>query len=132
MMFRCLLGAAMAVALSSWAPALHAQLTVPAAAAVAAASAASSPPSAKPGRRVLTPTEKRESSSMPGDLRPEDRVTPQIVVPLRKGASAQAERPATRAASTPAGINDTAARCEAQASREARERCRSQAGGASK
>ncbi len=68
---------------------------------------------------------------MPGDLRPEDRVKPQIVVPLRKEAPSLAS-PAARSASASGGIDDTAARCEAQASRQARERCRAQANGASK
>lgn len=128
MLFRCLVAAAAAFALVPWAAPVHAQ---PAAAAAAAASAPASAPSATSGRRVLTPTEKREGSSMPGDLRPEDRVTPQIVVPLRKPSSTPAA-PAARSASATGGIDDTAARCEAQSTRAARERCRAQAGAASK
>ncbi|MEO5770534.1 MAG: hypothetical protein ABIQ29_00550 [Burkholderiaceae bacterium] len=129
MTFRCLLAAAMAAALAPWALPLLAQ---PISAVAAPASApASSPAAAPPGRRVQTPAEKRENSSMPGDLRPEDRVKPQIIVPVRKEASSPT-LPAARSASASGGIDDTAARCEAQASRQARERCRAQAGGASK
>jgi len=126
MTFRSLLAAAVAAALGPWAVPLHAQPT--AAAAAAASAAASSPNAARPGRRMQTPTEKRENASMPGDLRPEDRVKPQIVVPLRKDASSPT-LPAARSASASGGIDDKAARCEAQASRQARERCRAQAGG---
>ena len=132
MTFRSLLATTVVLALTPWAPLLHAQPTVTTAVAAAAASApASSPLGDIPGRRVLTPTEKRESSSMPGDLRPGDRVTPQIVVPLRKTPPSPAA-PATRAASAPGGIDDTAARCEAQASQQARESCRARAGATSK
>lgn len=67
--------------------------------------------------RRATPAELRDSATAPGDLRPEERVTPQIVIPLRKAA----RRPAGAASG---GIDDTAARCEAQSSPRARERCR--------
>ena len=130
MIFRYLLVAAVAVVLVPWALPLRAQ---PNAVAASAASApASSPTAASPGRRVLTPAEKRETSSMPGDLRPEDPVKPQIVLPLRKEASSATPPSARRSASASGGIDDAAARCEAQVSRQARERCRAQAGGASK
>lgn len=129
MMFRCLLATMVVGVLVPWGLPLHAQPTgVVATAATAPSAPASSPPAANPARRVLTPTEKRETSSMPGDLRPGDRVTPQIVVPLRRTSPP----PAARTASAPGGIDDTAARCEAQASRQARESCRAQAGAASK
>lgn len=79
-----------------------------------------------PGPRVQTPTELREASSTPGDLRPEEKVTPQIVIPLRKAPPpTKAERNAVRRG-TPAAtttIDDSAARCEAEASKATREKC---------
>ena len=97
-------------------------------AAPAASAPASAPLAATPGPRVQTPTELRDSASTPGDLRPEERVTPQIVIPLRKSAPpTKAQRAATRrgiAASASGGIDDSAARCEAEASKAAREECR--------
>lgn len=92
------------------------------------ASAASSPaPKVSTlGPRVQTPAEVREGASIPGDLRPEEKVTPQIVIPLRKGAPpTKAERGAVRpgTAASSVGIDDAAARCEAQSSKVAREKC---------
>jgi hypothetical protein len=92
-----------------------------------APAAASAPLAAKAGPKRLTPTELRDSATMPGDLRPEDRVTNQIVIPLRKGAGprkapvSSARRPAAAASG---GIDDSAARCEAEASGQASETCR--------
>ena len=124
MRFRCLTlstAAALAVALL---PALAQTPTTPTPAASAPASA---PQILAPGPRVLTPTERRESSSAPGDLRPEEKVTPQIVIPLRKGSPppTKAERAAARrgTAASSAAIDDAAARCEAQSSKAAREKC---------
>jgi hypothetical protein len=76
---------------------------------------------------LQTPDELRDSASTPGDLRPEERVTPQIVIPLRKTVPPpKAPRAAARrgTAASSAGIDDLAARCEAQASAAAREKCR--------
>lgn len=120
MSFRCLpllTAAALAVAL------LPARGQTPASAASAPASA---PKVSAPGPRVQTPAEIREGSSIPGDLRPEEKVTPQIVIPLRKGAPpTKAERGAARrgTAASSAAIDDAAARCEAQSSKAAREKC---------
>lgn len=62
-----------------------------------------------------------ENAKEPGAQRPEERVVPQVSIPLkgRKGAF-----PATSAASAtvPGGINEAAARCKAAADREACER----------
>ena len=93
-----------------------------------ASAAASAPSAAKPGPRLQTPVELREGATVPGDVRPEERVTPQIVVPLRKNAPppTKAQRAAARrgtAASASGGIDDSVARCEAQASKAAREKC---------
>ena len=120
MSLRCLplsTAAALAVALL---PAL-AQIPAPAASAPTSPSLAS-----KPVPRVQTPAEIREGSSIPGDLRPEEKVTPQIVIPLRKGALLpKAERADARRGAAPssAAIDDAAARCEAQSSKAAREKC---------
>ena len=92
-----------------------------------ATAAASAPRAAKAGPKRLTPIELRDSATMPGDLRPQDRVTTQIVIPLRRGAAqtkapvGSARRPAAAASG---GIDDSAARCEAEASGPGRESCR--------
>jgi hypothetical protein len=108
------LAAAMSPALSQSAP--------PAASAPAAAPRASAPAPA-----LRSPAEQRQEATIPGDLRPDEKVTPQIVIPLRKNApQAKPERVDARrdsAASAPAVIDDAAARCEAQPSKAARARC---------
>ena len=123
MMNRCLPLAA-CVLLAAW--------IFPAAAQTAASpanAAASAPSVAKPGPRLQTPLELREGATAPGDLRPDERVTPQIVIPLRKNTPppTKAQRAAARrggtAASASGGIDDSVARCEAQASKVAREKC---------
>ncbi len=121
MMFRRLrpLVTAVLAAAMVWA---QAQTVVP-----AAGASASAPLTSKPGPRLQTPAELRDSASTPGDLRPEARVTPQIVIPLRKAAPpTHAQRAAARrgTAATSAGIDDSVARCEAQSSAQAREKCR--------
>lgn len=94
--------------------------------------AASAPRPAKPVRlpaRPLTPAELRESSSPTIDDRREGTATPQLSIPLGKTAPAQlkpAARPARIAAAAAAaasGIDDRAARCEAQADASARAAC---------
>jgi hypothetical protein len=76
----------------------------------------------------LSPAESRDSASPPGDLRPERPVTPQVSIPLGKTPPARAKpesrvvRPG-KAAST-GGIDDAAARCEAQSDEQARAKCR--------
>jgi hypothetical protein len=121
MRFRCLppvTAAALAAAMVS----ALAQTAAP-----AASAPASVPQASKPGPRVQTPTERREGATTPGDLRPEEKVTPQIVIPLRKATPppTKAERAAARrgTAASSAGIDDSAARCEAQVSKAAREKC---------
>lgn len=92
--------------------------------------AASAPRPAKPVRlpaRSLTPAELRESSSPAIDDRREGTATPQLSIPLGKTAPAQlkpAARPArTAAAAAASGIDDRAARCEAQADASASAAC---------
>jgi hypothetical protein len=127
MTLRCLPFLSAAALAASWLPAL-AQTAAPAAS--AARPAAVAPPASAPDPRLQTPTAQREGATIPGDLRPEEKVTPQIVVPLRRSAEpergerADARRGATAA---PAPVDDAAARCEAQSSKAARERCRTAA-----
>lgn len=102
--------------------------------------AASAPLSAKPlsakppplPARPLTSAELRDSGSAAIDDRREGTVTPQIRIPLGKTAPTPMKpdaRPARRgvppaAAAGTAGIDDAAARCEAQADAKARAACR--------
>ncbi|HJW11668.1 MAG TPA: hypothetical protein VJ598_07775, partial [Albitalea sp.] len=71
------LAAVLAIALSPLAAMAQASAPAP-------SSAASTQRAASPGPRVLSPAEKREGATQPGDLRPERAVTPQVRVPLSK------------------------------------------------
>lgn len=93
-----------------------------------AAPAASAPPvlnKAKP--RALTPAEKRDSATVPGDRRPEDPVVPQIRIPLGKTppapvlSRAQQQRQDKTAAQ--GGVDDAVARCKAAATPGERDEC---------
>jgi hypothetical protein len=80
-------------------------------------------------RRLMSPEQLRDSATTPGDLRPERPVTPQINVPFGKpppSASPTAEaRPLPRSAAASAtGVDDAAARCEAQDNDSLRAVCR--------
>ena len=91
-------------------------------------SAASTSPAAKPGPRLLTPAESRDSAPPPGNLRPERPVTPQISIPLGKKPPARL-KPESRAvprgnAPSASGIDNAAARCEAQSGEQVRAKCR--------
>ena len=115
------LAAAMALAASSFAA--QAQVTTPAQ--ILAASAA---PAAKTGPRLLTPTQSRDSATTAGDVRPERPVTQQVSIPLGKKPtpSALPKRPPGSAQPNGAaagGINDGAARCEAQVDEQERAKC---------
>jgi hypothetical protein len=93
---------------------LAAALCVPAlapAAPLRPATPASAPPPAahdRSDKSTTSPTVRAgQDAEMPGELRPENRVLPQLSVPLRR------DRPAARAAGTPSGqdpIDDSAAR----------------------
>ena len=122
MKIRCLpLMASLALAVSLFAAVAQTSAPPP-------TSGASAPPAAKPGPKLLTPAELRNSASPPGDLRPDDPVTPQISIPLSKRPPAplkqelRAVRRGTAASS--GGIDDAAARCEAQSDEQARATCR--------
>ena len=118
---RCLpLAAALLLAASPLAATAQSSASAP----VSAASAASA---AKPGPRLLTPGESRDSATPPGDLRPERRVTPQISVPLGKtppGPVKSESRALRRGKAASGVIDDAAARCEAQSDEQARAKCR--------
>lgn len=88
--------------------------------------ASSKQPAAKPAQTVPTPAETRDSAAPPGALSRGPVVTPQITIPLVRAVPVQVDPPAVRGGK-PApvgGINDAAARCEAQADVQAREKCR--------
>jgi hypothetical protein len=89
--------------------------------------ASASPRAAKPTPRPLSPAESRDIAAPPGDLRPERPVTPQVTIPLRKTQDAAPKfDPRAARRSKPAstgGINDAAARCEAQSDEQARAKC---------
>lgn len=115
--------AAMALATCSFA----AQAQVAASAPVLAASAAPAT-AAKTGPRLLTPTQSRDSATTAGDVRPERRVTPQVSIPLGKNPTptTQPKRPpgsAQPGGAAAGGINDGAARCEAQVDEQERAKC---------
>jgi len=123
MRIRCLpLAAALACAVLPWSAMAQASSPVP-------TSAASAPPAAKPGPKPLTPQQSSDGATMPGDLRPEHPVVPQINIPLGKKRPAPPKPPSKEtsggsAASAAGGIDDAAARCEAQADVRMRADCR--------
>ena len=94
----------------------------------APASTASGPFAAKPGPRLLTPEERRDSATPAGELRPERPVSPQINIPFGKAAPlpSKAELRGTRRAGPMpvGGVDEAAARCEAQVSETVRADCR--------
>ena len=92
------------------------------------ATSAAAPLRTRPGPRLLTPVESRDSATQPGDVRPERPVTPQISIPLGKTPSAartpepigaKRNRPAAGA-----GAEDAVARCEALVGEQVRAKCR--------
>ena len=125
-------GFAMKINCTPLAAALAFALTLPAATAQTSVTGpvpgASAPRPAKPPPRSLTPAELRDSASSPADEPPAGAVTPQISIPLGKKPVLPL-KPYSRAArrdapAAPGGIDDAAARCEAQASESARAECR--------
>lgn len=96
-----------------------------------AASGASAPsPASRPtvGPRLRSPVETGNRAAAPGDLRPERPVAPQISIPFGKNVPpADSGTPrVVRRPNAPAsgGIDDSAARCEAQADDQLRAACR--------
>ena len=100
-----------------------------------AAPVASSAAATKPGPRVVTNTEQRETSAAPGALRPDPKVAPQVSIPLVSTPVSAAKKPFTGRGSTAAptgGIDDSAARCDAEMTAQLREQCRSKLAGTPK
>lgn len=115
------LTAALALAVAAVAASAETRPPVPAA-------NASAPTVVKSGPRLVSPVEMNQNASPPGELRPENPVTPQIVIPLRNQSAVQPppdKRVPKAAKSTPTGgVNDAAARCEALSDAAARAACR--------
>jgi hypothetical protein len=92
-----------------------------------AAPAASVAKETKPAPRVVTNSEQREASATPGALRPDPKVAPQVSIPLVATPVGAAKKPFTgRSGNAPVtgGIDDSAARCEAESTAQQREQCR--------
>ncbi len=89
---------------------------------------ASVPTRTRPGPRLLTPVESRDSATQPGDVRPEHAVTPQVSIPLGKTPpAARTPEPIGAKRNRPAadaGVDDAVARCEAQIGEQVRAKCR--------
>jgi len=114
--------AAALLAVSPWSTMAQTVVTRPAPTASAAAPT-------KPAPRVLTPDEKRETATVPGDLRPEGPATPQLSIPLGKTADKPTSPTAKRGktGSAAGGINDAVARCNAEVDDNERAKCRDRA-----
>lgn len=90
---------------------------------------ASAPTAVRPGPRprLMSPAEMNENASPPGELRPENPVTPQIVIPLRNPLDVPPTDKRSRVGVKPAArgnVNDAVARCEALPDAAARAACR--------
>ncbi len=114
---------------ASWAVATSAHAQAPARVpAPVAAPAASAPPVVnKKLPRAMTPAEKRDSATVPGDKRPEDPVVPQISIPLGKTPPApvlpKAQQQRQDKAAASGGVDDSVARCKAAATPAERDAC---------
>ena len=97
------------------------------AAAPSPAAVASAAPPTKPTPRLMTPDEKRETATLPGELRPERPAAPQLSIPLGKTPDKPSSPAAQRGKSaTTGGVEDSVARCNAQANEAERAKCRDQ------
>jgi hypothetical protein len=120
-----------------WTPALacacalvssaHAQVPARVPAPLAAPAASAPPVVSKSKSRAMTPAESRDSATVPGDVRPEDPVVPQIRIPLGRTPPVASHTPAQtrrheQAAAT-GGIDDAVARCKAAEAPAARDAC---------
>ncbi len=105
-----------------------AQPNVPPAAADVPASGASVPASAPvAGPRLRSPVEIGNRATVPGELRPERPVTPQISIPFGKSPpppGKRDERVITRPTSASGSVDDAAVRCESQVDDKVRAACR--------
>ena len=106
------------------------QASAPLAAPELPASGASAPASPAPvGPRLRSPIETGNRATVPGDLRPERPVTPQISIPFGKSPPplAKGEPRGTKRGVPPVvagGVDDAAARCESQVDDQVRATCR--------
>jgi hypothetical protein len=110
-----------------WAAAAQAQAParVPAPLAAPAASAPAVVNKDRP--RAMSPAEKRDSAVVPGDVRPEEPVVPQISVPLGKTPPAptlsKAQQQRHDKAAAMGGVDDSVARCKAAKTPGERDAC---------
>jgi hypothetical protein len=93
-----------------------------------AAAAASAPPVVNKAQpRAMTAAEKRDSASVPGDVRPEEPVVPQISIPLGKTPPAptlsKAQQQRQDKAAAMGGVDDSVARCKAAKTPAERDAC---------
>jgi hypothetical protein len=107
------IGALWIVASLAAAGAAHAQESLHAPAPLRAPS---QPPTISPAVRAA------EEARVPGEMRPERRPVPQVVVPL-KGQATSDEAAAPTTPSVPSGIDDEVARCLASTDRRERAAC---------
>ena len=105
-----------------------AQMAVPPA--VAASAAPLRLPDTRPPPRVQSVEESSANAAVPGDLRPERPVTPQIDIPFGQPEPVPV-KPTARTRRNPAppgGIDDAAARCQAEEDAALRAACRDRLG----
>ena len=106
------------LAVSPWSTMAQAVVTSP-------APTASAVPPTKPAPRVLTPTEKRETATVPGELRPEAPATTQLSIPLGKTRDKPYSPTANRGkGKSTGGVNEAVARCNAEVDENERAKCR--------
>ncbi len=108
-------------------PWAHAQAPVRVPAPLAEAAASAPPVVNKSMPRAMTPAEKRSSATVPGDVRPEEPVVPQISIPLGKTppapALSKAQQQRQDKAAAMGGVDDSVARCKAAATPAERDAC---------
>ena len=94
--------------------------------------APSAPAPVKPVPRAMSPATQRDSAAMPDETRPEGKTVPQLSIPLGKGAPTKATVGVPKGSKSPTsgGVNDSAARCNAEADDTARALCRDRAAAA--
>lgn len=81
-----------------------------------AATDAPAPPASAASQAIplrSTAVKAAENANEPGELRPEQRVIPQLSIPLKRGASPVAPAASLPAGSVPGAVNDGTARCKA-------------------
>ena len=115
--------------------ALHAQSSPPASAPrITVAPSAPAPAPTRPKPRAMSPAAQRDSAAMPDETRPEGKTVPQLSIPLGKGGPHKATVgvPKNGKSRTGGGVDDSAARCSAEADDVARALCLDRANAAPK